>query len=400
MLNHNRTFGVEIEFADMGSNASQFQGAHVRDLLDYLGSNGMNVYTFDEYQGYGGYTHGYIDKWKLVSDGSCGWEMVSPVLQGLAGVDEVKEMARLMADYGCTITRRCGLHVHHGAGDFTAENLKNLRLLYATHQFAVSRLFPESRRNNGFCEPSDYAQLKASIYHASWDEYDRRPSLPFLGRHRTFSNEFDWYQACMTGNVKPFASASPSDFLSQPAGAGMGRYSTLNMESWYRYSTVEFRQHHGTLNGSKIANWIVVTQAFVERARMRSYEPIPQMVNSSESAERSLIKGLHLEDRQLRQTDPQYMGTWMALQRMIRRAKSAGYYDNGGHLPPRYFVESSPDVQSQSMVRASRGDARSPRQIVADNARDGWALEVAGTLLVNNGIADRQVQRRNQSANW
>ena len=37
--------------------------------------------------------------------------------------------------------------------------------------------------------------------------------------------------------------------------AGQGRYRSLNLDSYGRHGTVEFRLHHGTLNGKKIQAW-------------------------------------------------------------------------------------------------------------------------------------------------
>ncbi|WP_461369034.1 amidoligase family protein, partial [Candidatus Darwinibacter acetoxidans] len=44
------------------------------------------------------------------------------------------------------------------------------------------------------------------------------------------------------------------------------RYMKLNCQSYEIHGTVEFRQHQGTMDGEKIANWVVLTQMMVERA--------------------------------------------------------------------------------------------------------------------------------------
>ena len=44
------------------------------------------------------------------------------------------------------------------------------------------------------------------------------------------------------------------------------RYHKLNLESLVRHGTVEFRQHSGTVDGEKMANWVMLVGGFVECA--------------------------------------------------------------------------------------------------------------------------------------
>jgi hypothetical protein len=44
------------------------------------------------------------------------------------------------------------------------------------------------------------------------------------------------------------------------------RYLKLNLAAYRRHGTVEFRQHAGTTNATKIWHWVVLTQAMVEKA--------------------------------------------------------------------------------------------------------------------------------------
>ena len=67
-------------------------------------------------------------KWKVVSDGSlCGTssETVTPVMT-VADLDTLQKVVRALRRKGAKANSRTGLHVHVGAADFTAENVKNL----------------------------------------------------------------------------------------------------------------------------------------------------------------------------------------------------------------------------------------------------------------------------------
>ena len=45
------------------------------------------------------------------------------------------------------------------------------------------------------------------------------------------------------------------------------RYFKLNLQSFNRYGTVEFRHHSGTTTFSKIKNWILIYSRFVDYAK-------------------------------------------------------------------------------------------------------------------------------------
>jgi hypothetical protein len=59
----------------------------------------------------------------------------------------------------------------------------------------------------------------------------------------------------------------PREFA-QVANGG-GRYFGVNFTAYLRHGTIEFRQHQGSLNPTKIWNWIVFTQTIMNRARSK-----------------------------------------------------------------------------------------------------------------------------------
>jgi hypothetical protein len=347
MLNRRRTFGVEIEMGSSHPRYDRWAGdGLVSDLLEFMASNGVNVYDAEDFDNYGGYTHDHTDRWKLVTDSSCGWEFVSPILNGEHGLAEVEEVARLLSAFGMKVNRSCGLHVHHDVSTLSAEQLKNMRMLYSGHMFQISRLFPMSRRIGGYQEMFDYMQDKNSVYGNSWDFVGQRATLdgnqyaPYRPSSRFRGNEriYDWYKSCMSGNVRAFAAATVQDFMGHSLASGMGRNVPINFGAFRRQGTAEFRQHQGTLVGRKITDWVRVSQSFVEGGVARRFEPIVQTHSSSDSSEKALLKALGLADAKARSGSAGLQATYEAMNRMIRRAKGQGYYDDTNNLPPRYFV--------------------------------------------------------------
>ena len=136
-LGTQRRFGVEIEFAG---------GVNRETLARELNTAGVQCQS--EY-----YNHSTRSYWKLTTDASCGYEMVSPILQGEEGFQQLKKVLDIMAEMGCTVNRSTGVHVHLEAADLTALDVKNIVTRYADNEAEIDTWFPRSRRasNNQYC---------------------------------------------------------------------------------------------------------------------------------------------------------------------------------------------------------------------------------------------------------
>jgi hypothetical protein len=225
-----RTYGVEIEFTKL--NQQQMQKV-ARDLT----AAGLPC----EYEGYN--HHDSETAWKIVYDGSVrnpsggrGWELVSPILKGIEGLEQIKLACKILAKNNADVNKTCGLHVHHGAKHWTPKEFVNLHRLYARMEPTIDSSLPKSRRasKNFFCR-----SVREEILH----------------------------------NVERFEGLKTMDELRQWTIDNRGemdrRYGKINMESWWRHDTVEFRQHSGTIEADKIINWIVFTQLLVQKAEGR-----------------------------------------------------------------------------------------------------------------------------------
>ncbi len=220
MMNLNRTFGVEIEFiGDKDAVAQALNDAGIPCQAERRNR----------------ITRSY---WKIVSDSSIspnaddirrgweGWELVSPILKGRRGLEEIKEVCAVLKTVGVSVNKTCGLHVHHDARDFQTETFKNIIKIYTRFEETIDSLVAPSRRgnNNTYCQ-----------------------SLLEIDIERILKQD---------------------NFQSIRAYYG-DRYKKLNIESFVTHGTIEFRQHQGTVNADKIINWIKLTQAIVERAVAR-----------------------------------------------------------------------------------------------------------------------------------
>lgn len=228
-FNQERTFGIEIECI--------IKAEYTRtNVLQALEREGLRVRDPNRYS----HTNSN-DTWVMKWDGSirnhqgsalrgldaC-LEIVSPILHGMDGINQVKIAYEVLSQM-CEVNRSCGLHVHHGATDLTGAHFAALYVLYARNQKVIDMLCTPSRRSENspqYCKPLAL-----------------RPEAVTMN---TRAEGRTWAQQ----------RASAED-----------RYRVVNFQSYVTRGTIEFRQHHATMDGSKAIAWIVFTQACLEFAK-------------------------------------------------------------------------------------------------------------------------------------
>lgn len=208
----NRKFGVEIEFF----------GVEERTLKAHFQSTGLDFRTET-------YNHTTRPHWKLVTDasisGALGRELVSPVLQGSEGLKDFRKACKALRTAKAKVNKSCGVHVHLDANDYSIENFKTLIKNQYLIENQIDRIMANSRRSN-----------------------QNRYCQGFRNRHQqTFFNQIE---NCQT--------------VQQLAGFFGSRYFKLNLQSFQRHGTVEFRQHGASTNFLKIKNWILICARLVE----------------------------------------------------------------------------------------------------------------------------------------
>lgn len=194
-----RKFGIEIE----AYNCTR------EKLASELRAAGIDVAVE-------GYNHTTRNHWKLVTDasltGNNTFELVSPVLEGEAGLKELEKVCWVLEFCDVKVNDSCGLHIHMDAADFDLQTWKNLALSYKHLERVIDSFMPQSRRQNYYCK--GLSSISA---------------------------------------VDIQAAQSINDLQ---AAFGNNRYRKVNLEAYARHRTVEFRQHSGTTNFTKMENWV------------------------------------------------------------------------------------------------------------------------------------------------
>jgi len=228
VFNAERTYGVEIETITSLSRNQIAEAINAKFV-----AKGIEASAFDA-------TYSHDDNsanvWKVVYDGSVsrGSEVVSPILKGFEGKAQIDAVCEALREAGCTTSRATGLHVHHDAADLTPKQIGMAFGTYAAFQTLLDMSVSSSRRNNGYSR-----RVPVSVTdngNDKWDDVTTR-----------------------TAALRKLNSLK-----------GSTRYSAMNHDSMnprssQYHGTIEFRQHQGTLNGSKIWAWVLVSQSIIER---------------------------------------------------------------------------------------------------------------------------------------
>lgn len=259
-----RTFGVEIEF----TGKYKFQAA--RDIALALHETGVQV---PQYMGVPHiHTMGYhgercevcgdtvqdkYRQWRIERDGSVtqfrnnqefGGEVVGPILTipDFAQLNTVLKALRLPTDWygamlGGKVNASCGLHIHVGVKDLTpAQRAKIVRHWYNTTA-VIHTFVAQSRINNHYC-----AQMN--------------------------QREVD-----QVATLLEFATTSQGSF-----DRTTNKYRSLNVLPFPKIGTFEFRLHQGTLNATKVRNWVTLLLAFVGGFATEQQAPLGQTVERTE----------------------------------------------------------------------------------------------------------------------
>lgn len=219
------TFGAELECIMPAGLSQQDCAAAITARL--AGANSCQVVLYHN-------AHIPTSYWKLTTDGSLGdyahgIEVVSPILPGTeAYLNQLEAVCEALTDLGCTVTKRCGFHVHVGS-NIELPTIKKVVRLYQAYEPIIDSFMPASRRAG--------------------------------------SNQ--WSHTLTTTRVADIELATNKNDLARAihraTGAQNIRYHKVNCAS--RHPTIEFRHHSGTVDARKTRNWVLTCLRMVQAAK-------------------------------------------------------------------------------------------------------------------------------------
>lgn len=180
--------------------------------------------------------------------GSRGIEFQTPMLQGKNGEDAIRLVTKVLNDNEFTTNRSAGLHIHlDGAGlvpkrrtkDYPRE-LVALLSFYLSFEDVMMSFLPPSRRSNRYC-------------HTMRNEYH---SKEFQNVRNLEQLEKLWYRV----NTRRHVSRRKNSKYDE------SRYNGVNVHSLLKDGHLEIRYHSGTMNSTKILEWVNLHQTILDLA--------------------------------------------------------------------------------------------------------------------------------------
>jgi len=179
--------------------------------------------------------------WTSTSDGSInseegydGIEMVSYPASGDLLLESIDNLMSWSNDIGAVVNRSCGLHVHFNSLDLTARQVAHVGIVYKYFEEILKGMMPNSRQSSNWCK--DFPIPKKQLRHITEESeliemyYDYMDSQPSTDKYND------------------------------------ARYCGLNIHSRYYHGSLEFRLHSGTINKTKILNWIQILNRIIDMA--------------------------------------------------------------------------------------------------------------------------------------
>jgi len=268
-----RKFGVEFEFyvlpaQDRGEDRDDAQRDESQSVAaDQLRQkSGLNCrwHARDDNE-----RRGAVPYWKLVDDNSLhgggprglgkvytGAEVVSPILKGVEGLDQVNRMGLAMEELGAETTKSTGFHVHIDAKDLKSsgaaglEALKKICVAYIVFEPALDLLTKRDRQDRqNILTRSNQKEMMLVHGGSVKDQLDRIKAAP------TIEDLVKLVNPNQRNPDKPsrIYKLNLTNLIDTPNGRGHG--------------TIEFRQHHGTVNAKAAGCWVELLQFFVHRTK-------------------------------------------------------------------------------------------------------------------------------------
>jgi hypothetical protein len=195
--------------------------------------------------------------WDVGSDGSLdynGVEIRTPVFKfERKNLDKIRRFCKLFHSMGAYATQGCGLHVHIEAKDLDDNQLSKIFDRYKKFEKEIDSFIDKDRRknNNDYCQSLTSDEYKHNYSYADYIE-DMETPFYYTEAPKTKKGKFL--------SKKEFIVWSKMQYFRDTKDLKVNAFHLKDGG----YGTIEFRHHHGTVQGADIANWVSFLHHFVE----------------------------------------------------------------------------------------------------------------------------------------
>lgn len=227
----------------------------------------------------------------LVHDGSLppeGFEINTAPAIGGALYTQIHELGAALTKCKAFTTSACGLHAHIDSRDFHFQDIRRLVRAYASIEPLIFATIHPSRAKNKFCAKCgpiyvdqillgikpENKEVKKAIIETTYgigSSVARKNGAYYGGKH----------------------AYTPPPYMTHinHQRAGNRRYA-MNIHSWFLRGTIEYRMHHGTVDGREILSWLQLLTDLHDRVNELSDKDIDAICSSTSVTERAQMNEL------------------------------------------------------------------------------------------------------------
>lgn len=193
-----------------------------------------------------------LGSWQVKPDGSLNtlrlpFEVVSPILTGEQGITEIEQVFAILNRLGAKTSKECGLHVHLGCAHYSVKQIGRIAKMFTKYERAFDSIVAPSRRGTA----NRYCRSILNLYGGATVEAQKL-AIEKVSAARTMEQIHKAVSGC-------WGSCTSSHYSSC-------RYFKMNLHSFLRRGTIEYRQHQGTLEAEKAVNWLRLLDSFTAHA--------------------------------------------------------------------------------------------------------------------------------------
>ncbi len=182
----------------------------------------------------------YPRNWAHTYDGSInppsdyeGIEMVSSPSSGDILYQQIRDLSEWAIEHDALVNSSCGLHVHFDSTNLDYRQVAYIAIVYKEFEPYLKSMMPPSRQDSRWCK-----EFPMSV-----------DNLLSIHSEEMLVQEYYESMDC-NPSIEKYNDA---------------RYCGLNIHSRYFHGSLEFRLHSGTLNPTKIRNWVRILNAIIEK---------------------------------------------------------------------------------------------------------------------------------------
>ena len=142
--NRMRKFGIEYEFTNRsGAGTASNSQTLMKQCVESVAGQRCRVSGYDHNVG--------NNEWVAKTDGSCGWECVTPVMSGPRDLKAACDVLQAIQARGFNVTTSCGQHVHVSTSDYSEAQIKIMVMWWLKIEKFIMNVTPGHRRGNTYC---------------------------------------------------------------------------------------------------------------------------------------------------------------------------------------------------------------------------------------------------------